>query len=502
MLPVVYNIKPGDSLYLIAKRFGTTPNKIKKYNNLKSDVIYAGEKLYIEAIIYTVQPGDSLYKIANALNTTVQSLMTLNNLSSTELYIGQPLKIPFYTEAIIKVDNANIRSGPGLTYPVVQTMSRGSKLPIIAIRDGWYNVQLFNGKSAWVSKTVSDFKTYGGRNPISSILGYYTTEEGPTLPSSYDSFVKNKNNISEVGLFLFRINPNNPTSIEKFGDFTDEYVKNLVSVGHRSNCKMLATIHNLLYRNGGTNLAKELVNKMLQTTETRGAFIDNTLNLIKKYNLDGVNIDIEDVYIRDSENLTKFYEELSKKLKAEGYYVSAALPARISDKPFNPFSDPFDYGAIGKVLDEAVIMLYNEHGWPGSGPGPVVSIPWMERVISYTITKMPREKIVAAVSVFGFDFNLTTGKNAYVTYDIAMNTARKYNKVVIFDEKTQTPTFAYTDERGDKHEVWFENTQSIKAKINKAYEMGIKGVALWRLGLEDKGIWDMIKEDVVVSRLF
>jgi len=67
----------------------------------------------------------------------------------------------------------------------------------------------------------------------------------------------------------------------------------------------------------------------------------------------------------------------------------------------------------------------------GSPPGPAVTIGWMERVLRYTMSKMPRDKIMAAVSVFGFDFNLTTGRNTYVTYQSAINLARRYNSEII-----------------------------------------------------------------------
>lgn len=499
MLPVIYYVKPGDSLYSIAIKFNITPSGVRDYNKLKSNTIYAGQKLYIPATFYVVQPKEFLYSIAKTLNTTVESIVKLNGLKSTNLYIGQSLKIPFYSEVVAKVDNISVRSGPDYSYRELQKMAINSKMQMVGSRDGWYKVKLYNDEFGWIPKAQANFNVYWVEKPISTILGYYTREEGPALPSSYQSFVDNKNSIPELGLFLFRIDPKDATNIEKFGDFTDEYVKNIVLIGHRSNVKVLATVHNLLYRDGGTTLAKELVSTMVSTPETRGAFINNILLLLRKYNFDGVNMDIEDVYLKDSDKLSLFYEELSRKLKVEGYYVSAALPARVSDEPFNPFSDPFNYGRIGNALDEAVIMLYNEHGWPGSGPGPVVSIGWMERVIGYTITKMPRENVVAAVSVFGFDFNLTTGRNTYVTYDMAVNLAKKYNREIIFDEKTQTPTFAYTDEKGENHEVWFEDTRSIKAKIDKAYQMGIKGIALWRLGMEDQGIWDMLKNQVVVA---
>jgi len=108
---------------------------------------------------------------------------------------------------------------------------------------------------------------------------------------------------------------------------------------------------------------------------------------------------------------------------------------------------------IGRAVDEFVVMLYNEFGWPGSPPGPAVTIGWMERVLRYTMSKMPRDKIMAAVSVFGFDFNLTTGRNTYVTYQSAINLARRYNSEIIFNEERQTPMFTYRDAQGNQHEV-------------------------------------------------
>lgn len=499
MYTIKYTVKPGDSIYTIAQRFGISTRELLRANNLEGPNIFPGQILEIPISYYIVKAGDSLYSIAQRLNVPIESLIELNNLETTNLFVGQRLEVPFYTEVIVKPEIANIRLGPGTNFNIIAQMVKGARLPVIEINEEWTKVELFDGREGWIANALVDRRVYGGEKPIIALLGYYTLEEGPALPSSYDSFVANKDQLTNVPLFMFRISEDDPTTIEKFGDFTNQYVKDVIEVGHKSNVKVLSLIHNLLY-SGGVEKAKEITSKMLATKESRSTFIQNTIELIEGYGFDGVNIDIEDVNIEDSEKLSEFFTELGEALSEKGYYLAASVPSRVSDEPFNPFSDPFDYGVIGKAVDEFDVMLYNEHGWPGSGPGPVVSIGWMDRVLRYTITKMPKEKIMAAVSVFGFDFNLTTGKNAYVTYDRAMELAKKYNKEVIFDEETQTPYFAYTDEEGNEHEVWFENAQSIKAKIDLANELGIKGIALWRLGMEDESMWKMIREDVVVKR--
>ncbi len=96
----IYYVKPGDSLFKIATRFETTIEKIRSLNKLYSDHLYVGQKIYIPLsdprtyVTYFVQPGDSLYKIANQYRTTIKDVKEANNLSSNLLRVGQKLNIP------------------------------------------------------------------------------------------------------------------------------------------------------------------------------------------------------------------------------------------------------------------------------------------------------------------------------------------------------------------------------------------------------------------------
>lgn len=500
-----YVVQVGDSLYSLSQRFETTVESIKKINSLPSNIIFIGQRLkvsegYERQTEYTVQSGDSLYTIANRYNTTVESIMTLNNLESMDLDVGQRLIIPVFSEVVVNVDVANVRQRPGAAYNVVAQMDRGARLPLLGVQGDWYRVALFNGNPGWISKTVTTLRAYDGSEPIIQNLGYYTLEEGPTLPSSYQSFVRNVDQISQTGLFMFRINRDNPTTIVKFGEFTDDEVRELVRIGHRHNVKMLATVHNLLYEEG-VELAKRIIRELVSSEQNMNAFALNLVRLIEQYGLDGVDIDIEDVFEEDRDRLTQLYRVIGRVLDERGYFFSTAVPSKTGPNDPSVFAKPFDYPNLHQPTDQFVIMLYNEHGWPGSGPGPVVSIGRMETVLRYAMTVMPKEKIIAAVSVFGFDFNLQTDRASYVTYQMAVDLANKYNQEIIFDEETQTPMFAYTDEQGVKHEVWFENRESILAKARLANRLGIRGIALWRLGMEDPAIWTMLRDDVVVRKM-
>lgn len=95
---ISYVVKKGDSLWLIANKYDTTVEKIKSTNNLKSNTLSIGQVLVIpsssEFITYTVKKGDSLWLIANKYNTTVDNIKKLNNLSSNNLQINQKLILP------------------------------------------------------------------------------------------------------------------------------------------------------------------------------------------------------------------------------------------------------------------------------------------------------------------------------------------------------------------------------------------------------------------------
>lgn len=93
-----YTVKKGDSLYKIANQYNTTVDAIKSANNLTTNTLQIGQTLKIpqestSGLTYTVQKGDSLYSIAKKFGTTVDRLKELNNLSSNLLSIGQILII-------------------------------------------------------------------------------------------------------------------------------------------------------------------------------------------------------------------------------------------------------------------------------------------------------------------------------------------------------------------------------------------------------------------------
>ena len=95
-----YTVKSGDTLWLLANRYGTTVDAIKRLNGLTSNILQIGQVLRIpvsqtqQYITYTVRSGDTLWLLANRYGTTVDAIKKMNGLISDNLSIGQVLRIP------------------------------------------------------------------------------------------------------------------------------------------------------------------------------------------------------------------------------------------------------------------------------------------------------------------------------------------------------------------------------------------------------------------------
>jgi membrane-bound lytic murein transglycosylase D len=126
--PMIYTVKQGEYLSLIAKKHGCTVENLMTWNNLKSQNLLVGQKLKIfsssgetastteprtkevprpagtatkstsgqksKYVWYTIQPGDNLWDIAEKYDATVSEIKKLNNISNVQrIKVGQKIKI-------------------------------------------------------------------------------------------------------------------------------------------------------------------------------------------------------------------------------------------------------------------------------------------------------------------------------------------------------------------------------------------------------------------------
>lgn len=142
-----YYVQPGDSIYKIATRYGTSVNALLSANNLGlNSEIYPGQALQIGfqsagAVnrTHVVQTGESLYLIAQRYQISVDELLRANNLSDSTLVAGQRLTIP-----------AANSSSTGSDY----TVKSGDSLYLIAKRYGILLSELLNANNLTDSSEI------------------------------------------------------------------------------------------------------------------------------------------------------------------------------------------------------------------------------------------------------------------------------------------------------------------------------------------------------------
>ena len=100
IVPGSYTVKRGDSLSMIALRFGVSLAGLKASNGLASNTIQIGQQLSItggvgsQASEHTIRRAETLSEIAHQYRAILASLRQANKLSGDRIMIGQKLKIP------------------------------------------------------------------------------------------------------------------------------------------------------------------------------------------------------------------------------------------------------------------------------------------------------------------------------------------------------------------------------------------------------------------------
>lgn len=210
------------------------------------------------------------------------------------------------------------------------------------------------------------------------------------------------------------------------------------------------------------------------------------------YNLDGVDIDIENLSETEREAQTEFLQLLVERLRPYNKTVSIAVAPVQKDTELGWFGS-YDFEKIGQTVDKVFIMAYEQH-WLSGPPGPQAGLEWTEATIRYLSNKIPKEKLVLGIPFYGRYW--TEGIDGEAFTFTQANNLLKQNKAKWKWNRTYKSTFSKFTDRATskKYEIWLDNADSLMKKIALVEKYGLKGWGGWRLGQEDPRIWDLLEK--------
>lgn len=113
-----YTVKKGDTLYGISKKYNVPISKLKNINNLKNNLLYSGQKIYIKpsknykGSYHIVRSKDTLYSISKKYDVKIDRLKKINNLKTNTLYKNDKI----YLGKIVNKKDLNYSSTSTTTY--------------------------------------------------------------------------------------------------------------------------------------------------------------------------------------------------------------------------------------------------------------------------------------------------------------------------------------------------------------------------------------------------
>jgi len=300
---------------------------------------------------------------------------------------------------------------------------------------------------------------------------------------AFQSFRSHVEAIDFISLFWYTLDRHGQAVKYRDADID----QTIVDFAHQHRVKVLALIANLPDEEG-TTWDWRRVDAILKSNDSRQRFVTKVLKLVAAHDFDGITLDFESLRDRQRTTFTRLVQVLAQALHQRGKLLRVAVEYEADTGQ----THGKDWPAITAAADQLAIMAYEQH-WDESGPGPVASLPWVERTLAFARSlKLSMNKVSLGVPLYAYDWpRLSTGQ--YVTaqgllYEGAMKLRKRYQATAVFDQRSWSPYFRYVN-KSRQHVVWYENHRSFRAKLALAQKYHVGSIFLWRLGGEDQGIW-------------
>ncbi|WP_433946944.1 glycosyl hydrolase family 18 protein [Paenibacillus sp. SN-8-1] len=390
-------------------------------------------------------------------------------------------------------DTVSLRERDSIHSPILQDMTPGTAVRVIRNEGDWTIVQMNNGYVGYVSMknlTLTDTRKVPEVKGIPNIARQKWNSKKVNL--TWEAVYQKQPDPSTIGN-LPGINVVSPTwfqIMDGSGNVQSKADDLYVKWAHKNNMQVWALFSNAF--------DAERTTKALSTFDNRLRAIIQILHYAKLYQLDGINIDFENVYTKDGDNVTQFVRELMPLAKEQGLVISIDVTPKSNSEMWSLF---LDRKALGEMVDYMMLMAYDEHWAASPVAGSVASLPWTRASVERLLTEdeVPPDKLILSVPLYTRVWSEETkdGKTTVSSKAIGMKKAqdivKAFSLTPTLDESTGQNYVEYT-ENGILKKIWLEDSFSIKQRVELAAELNLAGVASWTRGFASSEAWEGLKE--------
>ncbi|WP_078546894.1 glycosyl hydrolase family 18 protein [Litchfieldia alkalitelluris] len=393
-----------------------------------------------------------------------------------------------------KVDDLRLRTEPNVTTPYLDQVEVEEKVIIEFEEEGFYYVRKDNGVGGFIEKGHIKL---GNTEKIR-----IAREEVPAPPNLkwpihlvWEAVYSSNPDVNKLNV-MPGVNVVSPTwfSLKNGkGDITnlgsDEYVKWAKEQKYH------------IWGLFSNDFDPDKTHEAFKDFETRKKMISQLLHYSEIYQLDGINIDIENVYEEDGPLITQFVREATPYLHEAGLVVSMDVTF-ISDSPM--WSKFYEREKLSEIVDYMVVMAYDEHWGTSPKAGSVASLPWVEKNLRNLLEVVPSERLILGIPLYSriWKEKETDGGNIEVSSKAyGMDQIQDWideNKLEVEYDKATGQNFAeyYDEKEKTLYKVWLEDETSLEKRVQLVHEYNLAGIAAWTRSFANDKAWTEMNESL------
>lgn len=430
---------------------------------------------------------------------------------SYHLYEGEPYHMDFDMEwktnqvaDITKKDHVRVLGGT--KSPILTDVAAGDTVMILNQMEEWCEVKTKDGYIGYIENKRLENMREETETPATTAVEEIYPNISKDYPinlvwhqvtnadanSKLDEMLEGTSGITTISPTWFFLKDND-------GDFDSLADRNYVDQAHAKGMEVWALVDDF------TNSVDTY--ELFSYAEKRANLINQLIAAAAEYDLDGLNIDFEKITAEAGPHYVQFLRELSIQCRNQQIVLSVDNYVPREHTSF------YNREEQGRVVDYVIIMGYDEHYAGSKESGSVASIGFVTDGIEQTLAVVPAEKVINALPFYTRIWKETpkTEEEAaaedptsteYIPYTLsseslsmqgAADAVSKAGVSMTWDETTMQ-NYAEYERDGAVYRVWLEDIESITAKMQAIQGYQIAGVAGWKLGLEDKGVWSVIAQ--------